>query len=255
MQTSLTDGGTPEVTWDQLLTWDKKAGRVRAAIDGCSERMRRLYGKGFITNDKIVEGIERMGSFQGNTVLLIYNIGGFPYETDEDRVEIEDTLRRAKPKHRVVFVLYTTPFRPSLATPMQWEGVNVVYDWSKHRSRVIVDNGHLRAVHAYSNETPWSHFSSVMAERMSPAYDEMWHQLAMSRRFAALKSEQKMNTVFSLWDVDWVVKERDIDSPSPAPFLSTYIGDATLRKIARKMRQQARGEIAPVAESKTSNGA
>jgi hypothetical protein len=210
--------------------------------------MRKLYGKGFITNDKIVEGIERMGSFEGNTVLLIYNIGNFPYETDDDRAEIEHVLRRAKPKHRVVFVLYTTPFRPSLATPMQWEGVNVGYDWSKHRSRVIVDDGHLRAVHAFSNETPWSHFSSVMAERMEPHHDEMWHQLCMSNKFAAMKSEEKMRTIFELWDTDWVLAERDIDSPPPAPFLSTYLGNEVLRKIARKMRRQAQsGEFAAVA--------
>jgi hypothetical protein len=40
-------------------------------------------------------------------------------------------------------------------------------------------------------------------------------------------------------------RERDVDGPSPAPFLSGYLSNDVLRKIARKMRaQRAAGRIA-----------
>jgi len=39
--------------------------------------------------------------------------------------------------------------------------------------------------------------------------------------------------------------EMDIDGPSPAPWLSGYLPDATLRKIAHKMRAQRATGLAP----------
>lgn len=47
------------------------------------------------------------------------------------------------------------------------------------------------------------------------------------------------------WPVNRWTAERDIDGPAPAPFLSGYLPDETLRKIARKMRAQRAAGIAP----------
>lgn len=241
VQETLTGGGTPEVTWNQLLTWGKKAGRVRVAIDGFSERLRTLYGKGFITNDKIVEGIERMGSFGGITTLLIYNIGSFPYETEADRQELYETLRRAKPKHRVITVIFTTPFRPSLATPMQWEAANIDYDWSQHRAEVITDIPTHRSMHSFTLEAPYSHFMSVLAERMNDEHHDFFANIALSTKINKHKSADRVKLIRDIYDIGFVIDERPIDSPPPAPFLKSYVSNDMLRRIASRMRTAARG--------------
>jgi hypothetical protein len=241
VQTSLTGGGTPEVTWDQLLTWPKKAGRIRVAIDGSSYRLRRVYGKN-ITNDDLLRGIEQVGSYEGTTTLLVYNIGNFPTETDDDRAELEQVLSAAQPKYRVIVVLHTTPFRPSLATPMQWEYVDLSHDWSKKREQVVVERENLRIVHSYTLESVYSQFISVFAERATPDDDWLFHEVAFSSRFHGLNAPAKMDVLRDIYDIDKVVAQRDIDGPSPAPFLRGYMPDETLRRIAHKMRRQALGD-------------
>lgn len=244
-QSMLTGGGSPEVTWPQLLTWPKKAGRVRVAIDGASERLRYLYGKR-ISNDDIVNGINQMGSYGPNaTTLMVYNICNFPGETAEDFCEFVDTVSRANPKFRVIFVLQSTPFRPSLATPMQWEGVSLLPDWSKRRAGVIIDRPNLRVVHSFTLETPWSHLRSVVAERATPEDDAAIHAICFSPKLASERADRALALFSRNWSPDKWTAERDIDGPSPSPFVSGYLPDDTLRKIARKMRAQRFSGLIP----------
>jgi len=244
-QSMLTGGGSPEVTWPQLLTWPKKAGRVRVAIDGTSERLRYLYGKR-ISNDDIVTGINQMGSYGPNaTTLMVYNICNFPGETAADLQEFVDTVSRANPKYRVILVLQSTPFRPSLATPMQWEGVALHPDWSKRRAAVIIDRHNLRVVHSFTLETPWSHLRSVVAERATPDDDAAIHAICFSPKLASERADRALALFSRNWSpVRWTA-ELDIDGPSPAPFLSGYLADDTLRKIAHKMRRQRDSGVIP----------
>lgn len=250
-QSMLTGGGSPEVTWPQLLTWPKKAGRVRVAIDGLSERLRYLYGKR-ISNADIIAGINKMGSYGPNTTtLLVYNIVNFPGETEADYREFVDTVRQAEPQYRVILVLHSTPFRPSLATPMQWEGVNLMPDWSKRRAKVIVDKPNLRVVHSFTLETPWSHLRSIVVERATPEDDDAIHAIAFSPKLAAANHGDALRLFRRNWSPDKWLAERDIDAPPPAPFLSGYLPDATLRKIAHKMRAQRTAGIVPGRRAKT----
>lgn len=245
-QSMLTGGGSPEVTWPQLLTWPKKAGRVRVAIDGLSERLRYLYGKR-ISNADIIAGINQMGSYGPNaTTLLVYNIVNFPGETDADYQEFVSTVNQANPKYRVILVLHSTPFRPSLATPMQWEPVSIEPDWSKRRAKVIVDRPNLRVVHSFTLETPWSHLRSVVVERATPEDDAAIHAIIFSPKLAAAPKHADALRLFKRnWSPDKWLAERDIDGPSPAPFLSGYLPDETVRKIAKKMRAQRIAGIVP----------
>lgn len=237
VQTTLTGGGTPEVTWDQLLDWPKKAGRIRVAIDGSSYRLRKIYGKN-ITNDDLVRGVEQVGAYEGITTLLVYNIGNFPSETDTDRREMGEVLSQAQPRYRVIVVLHTTPFRPSLATPMQWESADIDYDWSQHRQRVVVERPNLRVVHSYTLESAASHFLSLLAERCTPDDDGLFHALALSGRFSRMRAADKLKAIHSVTDTCRITDARDIDGPAPYPLMDGYLSTDTLRKIAHKMRAQ-----------------
>lgn len=235
VQESLTGGGTPELTFDQLYTYGRKAGRVRAAIDGFSERLRYVYGKR-LSNQDIIGGIEAIGQYGGVTTLLIYNIANFPTETPADREELYETLRAANPKDRVIFVLHSTPFRPSLATPMQWEPVSLFPDNSKLRQQVIAERPNFRAVHSFTIETPWSHLMSVIAERATPETDALFHACAFSPKLRNGLAADKVRRVQAHFDITPYIKAYDFDEPHPAWFLDGYIERVRIAKIARKMR-------------------
>jgi radical SAM superfamily enzyme YgiQ (UPF0313 family) len=235
VQTSLTGGGTPELTWDQLFTWGRKLGRVRVAIDGFSERLRYIYGKR-IGGDDIAAGLEAVGEYEGTTTVLTYNIANFPTETQDDREELYAALRRTRPRHRVIFVLQSTPFRPSLATPMQWEPVSLLPDNSKLRAQVITEHDTLRAVHSFTLETPWSHLLSVMAERATPETDKLFHACAFAPALQRGLNATRLKTVQASFDLSPYLREYDPDEPHPAWFLSGYLSRETTAKIARKMR-------------------
>lgn len=244
-QSMLTGGSSPEVTWPQLLSWPKKAGRVRVAIDGLSERLRFIYGKR-ISNADIIAGINNMGSYGPNaTTLLVYNIVNFPGETTDDLDEFVATVSEANPRHRVILVLHSTPFRPSLATPMQWEPVNLFPDWSKRRAQTIVDRPNLRVVHSFTLETSWSHLCSVIAERATPDDDEAIKAICFSPKLASARHADALRRFARHFDPARWTDERDIEAPPPAPFLTGYLPDETLRKIARKMRAQRTSGIVP----------
>jgi hypothetical protein len=237
VQSTLTGGGTPELTWDQLFTYGKKAGRIRVAIDGFSERTRYIYGKR-ISNDDIVNGVSAIGQYGPNaTTLLVYNISNMPHETQDDREDLYTTLRQCDPKHRVIFVLHSTPFRPSIATPMQWEPVTLFPDWSKLRAQEIVEKANFRAVHSFTLETPWSHLCSVVAERATPAADKLFHALAFAPGLQKGKHADRLRAVQKNFDISPYIREYDIEEEHPAWFLQGYIDLPTIRKIARKMRE------------------
>lgn len=149
-QGGLTDSKSPEFLWKDIFTINKKQGRIRTAIDGSSERLRIAYGKK-ISNQEIIAGINHLGSFEGTTVVLAYNISNMPNESPEDRDELYATVRKAGPKNRVIVVFQSTPFRPSLLTPLQWAPVTLYPATSDLSAQVIHDSDNLRVMHSFSN--------------------------------------------------------------------------------------------------------
>lgn len=240
VQESLTNGGTPELTWDGLFTYGKKAGRVRVAIDGFSERLRWIYGKRILNSD-IIDGVNSIGQYEGNTVLLVYNICNMPSETETDIKELYNTLGKANPKGRVVFVLHSTPFRPSLATPMQWEAVNLWPEWVDRRAEVIDDRPNFRATHSFTLESSWSHLLSVIVERATPESSEMFNKIVFSPTFTGSKyrAAQKVRILQNHYDLSQYLKQYDFGEKLPGWFLSSYTSPEKIMRIACSLREQA----------------
>lgn len=236
VQTTLSNS-MPELTWEGLAAYGQKAGRIRVAIDGFSERLRFLYGK-TITDDDIVMGIERIGRFGPNTTtLLVYNIANMPLETDDDREALYRTLRRAAPRHHVIVVIHSTPFRPSLATPMQWEAVTIEPDWSRRRAEVIHDSPQLRAVHSFTLETSYSHVLSAVAERATTESDRLVHAIVFSPGLNRGRSADKLKLMRREFDLAPYLRRYDLDEPHPGWFVNSYVGDQ-IKTAARVMREK-----------------
>jgi len=252
-QALLTDGNSDEVLYSDIIGFTEKRGRIRTAIDGFSERIRYLYGKR-ISNDMIIDGINHIGEIAINkmqddmfgghemnkrTVMTVYNIANFPYETQEDEQEFIDNIHRADPRTRVIFILHSTPFRASPATPMQWERVQIFPDWSAQREKTICDRDNLLVKYSYTLEGPWSQLLAAITERARD--DDSVAMAAInyrSSKMSAIKAAEFMDK----YDVSHHIGEHDINKPPPgAWYLKSYLRDEQITKIAEKMRSARDG--------------
>lgn len=257
IQTMLSDSA-PEMLMAEIPKLTAKQGRLRTAIDGFSERLRYLYGKR-ISDDLIVQSINHLGALsaaesdrQGDmfgggsgrpTVAVCYNIANFPGETPEDEAAFASAVQRAAPRAPVIFIVHTTPFRPSPATPMQWEPVSLWPQWSDARERVIVRRDNLLVKYSYTLEGAWSHLVSIMVERARPQDADMIAAAVGWR--PDLSSAERVRSFLDAHDISHHLAEHDIDGPSPTWWLGGYISDHLIRRIARKMRATRRQWDAP----------
>jgi hypothetical protein len=229
-QGDLTMNRSIECLWKDIPKIDKKEGRIRTAIDGFSERLRFAYGKR-ISNQEIVDGINHLGSFSGTTVALVYNISNMPHETQEDRDELYETTKKANPSNRVIVVFQSTPFRPSLLTPLQWAPVTLYPATSDLSAQVIYDSDNLRVMHSFSNESPFSQLETVIASRATPKTDKLFHTLCFHPKLKKGTSREKASILQHNFDLSPYLREYSADERHPAWFLSSYIDNAKLRRI------------------------
>lgn len=235
---TLAGWASQEMTWKRMLQIEQKVGRIRTALDGFSERLRYNFGKK-IGNTDVVEGIEHLGSFSGNTVAIVYNIANFPTETVADREELYQVMASARPQNRVVVVLHSTPFRPSLATPMQWEPVNLApVNWNTMGGAPpIHDSERLRVVHSTGNEAPYSHLISVIAERATEKTDKLFHAICLHPKLQTGTSARRVEMITRNFDVGQYVRRYEIGEDGfPAWFLTGYVNNRGIASIARAMR-------------------
>jgi len=240
---TLTGLSSPEMTWKQMMLSDGKLGRTRSAIDGFSERLRYNFGKK-ISNADIVAGIERLGAYEGNTVCIVYNIGSMPTETDADRAELYRVMGSANPENRVIIVLHSTPFRPSLATPMQWEAVTLAPNWNKLGGKAFFDSDKLRCVHSTGNEAPYSHLISVVAERATEKTDKLFHAICFHPKLQSGTSARRVEMVTRNFDVEQYTRRYEIGEEGfPAWFLTGYVKNKGIAAIARAMRGKCQSNL------------
>lgn len=232
---------TREVTWEQVMTAPAKlAGTTSCAWDGTSERLRFLYGKR-ISKADVVAGLTHIGSFPTavKTLLNVYNIGHFPGETEADWAEMRETVALARPRFPVIMKLLTTPFQPSLATPMQWEPVHLEPSTVRQLAgKTILKTPTLFAFYDRHAEGPWSHCLRVIAERATAATDALFHAVCFAPGLRKGTDVQKLQRARTHFDLSPYLRAYALDEPHPGWFLSGWASLAQLQTIAQKMRAQ-----------------
>jgi hypothetical protein len=229
-QGDLTMNRSIECLWKDIPKIDKKEGRIRTAIDGFSERLRYAYGKR-ISNYEIIDGINHLGSFPGTTVAMVYNISNMPHETQDDRDELYETIKKSSPANRVIVVFQSTPFRASLLTPLQWAPVTLYPATSDLSAQVIYDSPSLRAMHSFSNESPFSQLETMIVNRATPVTDKLFHALCFHPKLKKGTSKEKINTLKYNFDITPYIREYSANETHPAWFLSSYVSNENLRKV------------------------
>jgi radical SAM superfamily enzyme YgiQ (UPF0313 family) len=228
-QGDLTMKRSVEILWKDIPKMNKKEGRIRTAIDGFSERIRYAYGKR-ISNQDIVDGINHIGSFEGTTVVMVYNISNMPGETQEDRDELYTTVKKANPRHRVIVVFQSTPFRPSLLTPLQWSPVTLFPATSDLSASVIYDSDNLRVMHSFSNESPWSQLQTVIISRATRDTDKLFHAICFHPRLNTGTAREKIRLLQNSFELSQYTRSYNVSETHPAWFLSSY---TSLDKLKR----------------------
>ena len=229
-QGDLTMKRSIECLWKDIPKINKKEGRIRTAVDGFSERLRFAYGKK-ITNQEIIDGINHIGSFKGITVLLVYNISNMPHETTADRDELYITVKKATPKNRVIVVFQSTPFRPSLLTPLQRAPVMLYPATSDLSAQVIHNSDNLRVMHSFSNESPWSQLETVITSRATSDTDKLFHVLCFHPKLKTGTARQKIGLLQRSFDLVPYLREYKENEKHPAWFLSSYTEMEKLLKM------------------------
>ena len=137
--------GSPEIMLKDICNLTEKLGRLTAALDGYSERLRFLFGKK-ITWDMVEDAIDTLASFKGNTYFKLYNICNFPTETEDDEKEFIDffddyTSHTKKADGIVKIDIFNTAFRPSLNTPMERSPVRLYPEARRENPDIVSQNG------------------------------------------------------------------------------------------------------------------
>lgn len=185
------------------------------AIDGMSERLRCMVGKR-ITRAIMLEFLGAMLRYEGKPhQLKIYNIIGYPTETEDDWREFLETLREADMTAPVrekqwSIVLHSTPFRPMPATPLACAPMS----YRNYRGEVgrILGKG-LRGNLIYQGRSLWSVESmgtdslpavilSAICHRGTEADTDSIIRIARAKKFWAASSAVRQATLERYFDVD-----------------------------------------------------
>ena len=266
------DGHAPaasiEITWPQLLTWphDKRPSRITVAIDGASERLRRLYGKR-ISDAEITEGLTahaaRAATWGRSTSLTVYDIA-FPAETAADREQLAAALAavEAPPGNLFAVNLHVTPFHASPWTPMAWEPFMLEDVRGPYAGQMIA---HYHGPTAYQRERrgePWGAAqyrtsimsrSSVAAEAVVIRHDgspdaEAMLRAVCSPRWRRTRDDVRLAALRRTWPEAYqrATGRRELDEDLPADLARGVASLDTLRTIAQRMRDEEAGPDRPM---------
>lgn len=204
------------------------------AIDGMSERLRYMVNKR-ISRETMVEFLTRMILSDAKPhQLKLYNIIGYPTETDEDWYEFADTLREAdnacpKKDKQWSVVLHSTPFRAMPATPLACAPMSK----RNYRGEIgrILGKG-LKGNLIYQGRNIWSVESmgtdslstvmlSAIAHRGKREDAENIAKLCTNKKFWSANSAVKEATLERYFDMDYLFGEFTADT-LPSRYLHTY---------------------------------
>ena len=223
-----------------MLDMSKDAGRIdfahlrTTAIDGLSERLRRMVGKP-ITRAMMISFLDAMLHSPARPhQLKLYNIVGYPGETLEDWMEYVDTLQEADSLtpaggKQWSIVLHSTPFRAMPATPLacapmskrNYRGELGRVLGRGLRGNLIYQGRGLWSVESMGTDSLATVMLSAIAHRGSVEDGEAIAKLCASRRFWSAPAARREATLVRYFDMDMLFGSFTPDS-LPSRYLRSY---------------------------------
>lgn len=205
------------------------------AIDGFSERLRIGVGKP-ITRDIIERFLTAMvNSGQKPHKLKLYNICGFPTETENDWHEFINTVKEVDARFNSdekqwMMDLHSTPFRampatPMACAPMQKRNFRNVFAKTIANSQnglILYRGKRISVVDSFAIDSLATVMLSAIAHRGSVEDSENIAKLCCTKKFWSASSLVKENTLSKYFDMD---KLFDAFTPEqlPSKYLRTYL--------------------------------
>lgn len=205
--------GCPEVMLKDITSIETKTGRLTAALDGYSERLRFKWGKK-ITWDMVEEAMDHLASFKGSTIFKLYNIHNLPTETEADREEfnqfwLEYVACSKKADGCVMVDIFNTAFRPSINTPMERCQARLYPEARPGVLRLINKNGFIIKYTPYI-QGAWAHLYDLISIRYSnPDVIEYVSEMQI------LKGNKMIDEFNHHFDIDPYIREYTSDEPLP----------------------------------------
>ena len=142
------------------------------AIDGLSERLRLAVNKR-ITKDMLIRFMERAAKTDRPHQIKVYNIIGYPTETEDDWMEFVDSVAEvdgmfsSKQDKQTSWLLHSTPFRAMPATPLACEPMS----YRNYRGEIarILGRGKYKGNIFYQGKAMWC-VESMATESLSTVF-------------------------------------------------------------------------------------
>jgi len=203
------------------------------AIDGLSERLRFSANKK-ITRDMLVEFLVRLHTSGKPHQVKLYNIIGYPAETEEDWWEFKEDLTKADEQLSVSqkqtsILLHSTPFRPMPATPMackpmsyrNYRGEIARVLGRGHKGNIFFQGRAIWAVESMATESLSTVIQSAIVWRGTEDDSENVLRVARSRAFANASTLVKQATLEKYFDVATLFGAYT-EKTLPTRYLRTY---------------------------------
>ncbi|HOE37286.1 MAG TPA: hypothetical protein PLT12_07220 [Kiritimatiellia bacterium] len=211
------------------------------AIDGMSERLRYKVNKRISRKHVVDFFVAAANSKAKPHQIKIYNIVGYPTETESDWQEFLDCIREAdgnfSKRTQWSILLHCTPFRAMPATPCAtWAMSYKNYRGEVGRvlgkglkGNLIYQGSAFWAVEGMGTDSLPSVIKSAIAIRGTEKDSKSVRLLSCSRKYESLSSAEKTATLENYFDVKALFAEHTSET-LPTKYLRTYCG--YLRKQA-----------------------
>lgn len=206
------------------------------SIDGFSERLRRMVNKP-ITREILLNFLSEMIRYEGKPhQIKLFNICGYPTETEADWWELLDTLREADGKaparpdgKQWAIVLHNTPFRAMPTTPMacapmskrNYRGEIGRVLGAGLKGNLIYQGQSLWAVESMATDSLPTVMLSALAHRGGRSDTENIAKLCANRKFWRASSAVKEATLEKYFPMDALFGEYTPET-LPSRYLRTY---------------------------------
>jgi len=222
-----------------------------SAIDGYSERLRKAFIKP--VDEKLIE--EKFVEFSKRKIvprisLKLYQICGFPSETEDDRQEFFSLLRKIDEKcepGRMILMVVNTPFNAMPLTPAQYEAVDVLTNWREYFKGLATGEGWIFKGNFLELYTHFNIPSSLTLLKYMiicrGGFDDakLVRKLVLDKKFASENSTRVVNTILAKYpNAEKFVKQYEIGDRGEWDYLTTYISHETIDKNAVDLRNKLR---------------
>jgi hypothetical protein len=204
------------------------------AIDGLSERLRFSVNKK-ITREILQNFLIKLASCDKPHQVKLYNIIGYPTETEDDWFEflqdiIEADSKFKKQDKQTSILLHSTPFRAMPATPlackpMQYKNfrgrIAKVLGQGKYKGNIFYQGNAMWAVESMATESLATVIQSAIVWRGTENDSDNFLKLALSKKFSSANMAVKQATLEKYFDVKTLFGEFKPET-LPTRYLRTY---------------------------------